>query len=153
MRLPALLLAATILAMIVAFAPSPAAAAEPYCPNRSHASPAKVPAELNAGFATAFQLDAAAVGDGAFVRCAGPKLLGCYVGANLNCFKADRRRMLPGATAFCRDNPGSKGIPAAATGHDTIYDWSCDGRRAVAGKIVLAVDPQGYVADNWKELP
>jgi hypothetical protein len=149
MRLRALLLAATI----VAVAPRPGTAAEPYCPNRAHASPAKVPAELTAAFAMAFQLDAAAVGDGAFVRCAGGKLLGCYVGANLNCFKADRRRILPGATAFCRANPGSKGIPAAATGHDTIYDWSCDGRRAVAGKIVLTVDPQGYVADNWKELP
>ena len=150
MRLPALLLA--VLTMI-AVAPRPAAAADPYCPNRAHASPAKVSADLTAGFAMTFQIEPAAVGDGAFVRCAGPKLLGCYVGANLNCFKADRRRTLPGATAFCRGNPGSKGIPASATGHDTIYDWSCDGRRAVAGKIVLMVDPQGYVADNWKELP
>jgi hypothetical protein len=40
----------------------------------------------------------------------------------------------------------------AATGHATIYDWSCNGRRAVAGKTVSAVDPQGYEADNWKEL-
>jgi hypothetical protein len=149
MRLPALLLAA----IVVAIAPKSAAAAEVYCPNRAHAGPAKVPAELATAFAMAFQIDAAAVGEGTFVRSAGPKTLGCYVGANLNCFKADRRRTLPGATAFCRGNPGSQGIPAAATGHDTIYDWSCDGRRAVAGKIVLAVDPQGYVADNWKELP
>jgi hypothetical protein len=40
----------------------------------------------------------------------------------------------------------------AATGHDTIYDWSCKGRRAVAGKAMLTVDPQGYISENWKEL-
>jgi hypothetical protein len=39
----------------------------------------------------------------------------------------------------------------AATGHDTIYEWSCNGRRAVAGKTVMTVDPQGYIAENWKE--
>jgi hypothetical protein len=40
----------------------------------------------------------------------------------------------------------------AATGHDTIYDWRCVGRRAVATKTVVAVDAQGYDAGNWKEL-
>jgi len=146
--------AACLIATLIAVAAASVqpAAAESYCPNRAHASPGKAPPDLAAAVATAFQIDDATVAATAFVRCAGPKLLACSTGANLNCFKADKRRALPGATAWCRDHPDSPGIPAAATGHDTIYDWSCQGRRAVAGKVVLTVDPQGYVADNWKEI-
>jgi hypothetical protein len=78
--------------------------------------------------------------------------MGCYIGANLDCFKAETRRVLPGATAWCRQNPGSQIIPMSATGHDTIYEWSCHGRRAVVGKAMVTVDPQGYIAENWKEI-
>jgi hypothetical protein len=78
--------------------------------------------------------------------------MACTVGANLDCDKADTRRALPGATAWCRDNPGATGIPMAATGRATIYEWSCKGRRAVAGKVAMPIDPQGYIADNWKEI-
>ncbi len=130
----------------------PAAAEQPYCPNPAHASPAKVPTDLVAAVAEAFQIENAAVRDATFVRCVGRKLLGCYIGANLDCFKADKRRVLSGATAWCRENPGSKGIPMSATGHNTIYEWSCEGRRAVAGKAVMTVDLQGYIAENWKEI-
>ncbi len=108
--------------------------------------------DLVSSIAKAFQIDEPAAASGAFVRCAGAKLMGCYVGANLVCDKADTRRALPGATAWCRDNPGSTGIPMAATGHATIYDWSCKGPHAVAGKAVISVDPQGYIAENWKEI-
>ena len=41
----------------------------------------------------------------------------------------------------------------AATGHDTVYEWSCRGRRAVAGKAVMTVDPHGYIVENWKDIP
>jgi hypothetical protein len=137
----------------IATAPvQPAAAEQPYCPNPAHAIPAKVPTDLVAAVAETFQIDNAAVRDAAFVRCVGRKLMGCYVGANLDCFKADKRRALPGATAWCRENPESKGIPMSATGHDTIYAWSCNGRRAVAGKAVMTVDSRGYIADNWREI-
>jgi hypothetical protein len=130
----------------------PAAAAGPYCPNSGHANPGKVPADLAAAVAKTFQIDNTAVRDAAFLRCVGPKLMGCYIGANLDCDKADTSRSLPGATAWCRDNPGSKNIPMSATGHDTIYEWFCKGRRAVAGKAMLTVDPQGYIGENWKEI-
>jgi hypothetical protein len=130
----------------------PAAAEQPYCPNLAHASPVKVPTGLVAAVAEAFQIHSPAVRDAAFVRCVGRKLMACYIGANLDCSKADKRHALPGATAWCRENPGSKGIPMSVTGHDTIYEWSCKGRRAVAGKAVMTVDPQGYIADNWKEI-
>jgi hypothetical protein len=123
-----------------------------FCRSTAPVSPVKTPATLVAAVASAFQIDNASARDGAFVRCVGQKLLACYVGANLNCSKADTRRMLPGATAWCRDNPGSATIPMSATGHDTIYEWSCKGHRAVAGRIVMTIDAQGYITENWKEL-
>jgi len=139
--------------MIVVIAPGqPVCAGRSFCPDPAHTSPQKVPPELVAAVAETFQIDNAVAGASAVVRCVGPKLMACYGGANLNCDKADRRRSLPGATAWCRKNPGASGIPMAVTGHATIYDWSCKGHHAVAGKIVSAVDPQGYETDNWKEL-
>jgi len=131
----------------------PAQAAGAYCPNPAHGRPAKVPADFVSAVAKAFQTDADAVRDAAFVRCVGARLMACYVGANLNCDKADMRRTLAGATAWCLQHPGATDIPMAATGHDTIYQWSCNGHRAVAGKAVMTVDAQGYVAENWKEVP
>ncbi|HLW92655.1 MAG TPA: hypothetical protein VKS78_15335 [Roseiarcus sp.] len=127
-------------------------ATQSYCPNPAHATPQKTPPDLTSALAKAFQIDEAAIRDASYVRCVGPNLMGCAVGANLDCFKADTRRSLPGATAWCRDNPSSTMIPMAATGHDTVYEWSCKGGRAVAGKAVMTVDPQGYIADNWKEI-
>jgi hypothetical protein len=103
--------------------------------------------------AKTFGIDSTVVANGAFVRCVGARLMACAVGANLVCDKADQRRELPGATEWCRDNPRAASIPMFATGHATIYEWSCKRRRAVAGKVVVTVDPQGYIAQNWKEVP
>ena len=114
---------------------------------------AAVPRKLEPLVAEAFGISADQARESAYVRCAGAKLMACWVGANLDCGKANVHRSLLGANAYCRDNPGSDSIPMAATGHDTIYDWRCDGKRAVAGAANRAVDAQGYIADNWKELP
>jgi hypothetical protein len=140
------------LLILASAAPMRAADAAAYCPNPAHARPAKVPADLVPALAVAFGVDRNAVGAGGVVRCVGGRLVGCLVGANLNCGKADMRRSLPGAGAWCRSHPGAADIPMAATGHDTIYAWSCKGRRAVPGKTIMKVDRQGYVADNWKEI-
>jgi hypothetical protein len=101
--------------------------------------------------AQAFGVPDEAAGNG-FVRCVGPKLLACVIGANLHCGKADARSALPGATAYCRQNPSADFIPMYATGHATIYAWRCAGGRAVPGKIVATVDAKGYIARNWKEV-
>ncbi len=132
-------------------APS-AQAADAFCPNPAHAKPMKVPDDLLPAVAKAFQLDVATARDASYVRCVGPKVMGCYVGANLVCDKADTRRMLPGATEWCHQHPGDKIVPMVATGHATIYDWTCQGSRAVAGKAVMKIDRQGYLAVNWKEI-
>ncbi len=127
-------------------------AAPAYCPSPAHVRPTKVPPGLVEAVAAAFNIDKSVVPNAAFVRCAGPTLMGCYVGANLDCDKANTRRVLPGATAWCRSNPDAANIPMVATGHDTVYEWSCKGRRAVAGKQVMQVDRHGYIADNWKVI-
>jgi hypothetical protein len=111
-----------------------------------------VPKRIEPLVVEAFGISADQARNSAYVRCAGGKLMACWVGANLDCGKANVHRSLLGANAYCRDNPGSDSIPMAATGHETIYDWRCDGKRAVAGKANRAVDAQGYIADNWKEL-
>jgi hypothetical protein len=133
MRRFAIVTAFALAGASIAF-PHPAMA-DSYCPNPAHSTPAKV------------------VANGAFVRCAGAKLMACAVGANLVCDEADQRRELPGATQWCRDNPRSDSVPMFATGHATIYEWSCKRRRAVPGKVVVTVDLQGYIAENWKEVP
>lgn len=87
------------------------------------------------------------------VRCMDGSVWLCSYGANLVCDKADVSRASPGAARFCRQNPGSTAVPMSATGHATIYDWTCVGREArVAGQNVK-VDTRGFIAGNWKPLP
>ena len=131
----------------------PAGAAEPYCQDPSHQQPRKVPANLVARVAKALQIDAAMVRGASFVRCTGTTLMGCSIGANLVCGKADTRRQILEATRWCHDNPETSFVPMVATGHATIYEWSCVDRRAVPGKVVFAVDPGGYIAENWQTIP
>ena len=153
MRLSAIGMGLIVAAVMAGTMPATEAlAAEPYCLNPSHVTPAKVPPDLVDAVAKTFAIDSALVANGAFVRCVGTKLMACSVGANLVCGKADKRRTLPGAAAWCRDNPGSNVVPMSATGHATIYDWSCKGARPVAGKTVVNVDRQGYIAENWKDV-
>lgn len=99
-----------------------------------------------------FGVAPATLRDGSYVRCVKGRLMGCMVGANLNCGQANMVRHLEGADAFCHDNPGADVIPMAATGHDTIYDWNCVGTRAVAGKAVENVDSQGFMSANWRPV-
>jgi hypothetical protein len=134
MRLRTVTAALAFVTLLVGALSAQPAAAASYCPNPAHAKPAKVPPDLVAPVAKAFALEH------------------CMVGANLVCDKADQRRALPGATAWCRENPGANVIPMAATGHATIYEWSCNGRNAVPGKALVSVDPQGYIANNWKDV-
>jgi hypothetical protein len=115
-------------------------------------APVPVPKALEAEVARTFAVPVDAVRNGAFVRCAKDRLLACLVGANLNCGKANPRRSLAGASEYCRANPNADFIPMTATGHETIYAWRCAGKRAVAGRAVRAVDPDGYDAANWKEV-
>jgi hypothetical protein len=133
--------------------PASAASGPAYCGSSAGPRvPAPVPQDLETDVANTFAVPVDAVRRGGFVRCAKEKLLACLTGANLNCGKANLRRSLPGAREFCRANPDADMIPMFATGHDTIYAWRCVGKRAVAGKAVVTVDPDGYDAGNWREV-
>jgi hypothetical protein len=147
-----------VLGMVMLFVAPPsgpafAQSATAYCAGGAgHQSAVATPAALVPIVAKAFEIDADLAQSSTYVRCDGRRLMACAVGANLDCGKADTRRSLPGATAFCRNNPGSSDIPMVATGHATIYDWHCVGRRAVAGKIMTPVDRHGFIAANWKAV-
>jgi hypothetical protein len=124
-----------------------------YCANGRHRIAAAVPEALRANVAKAFAISEETARDGASVRCVDGKLMACWVGANLDCGRANVHRSLLGANAYCREHPGADSIPMVATGHDTIYDWHCEGHRAVAGNANRAVDAEGYIAENWREAP
>ncbi len=87
-----------------------------------------------------------------YYRCADGKVLLCNVGANIPCGKANLSKSLPGATAWCKDNPNSDFIPMVATGHDTIYTWRCTNGAAVAGAPASKVDARGFISDVWETL-
>ena len=140
--------AATAAALLSILGPAHAASAD-YCAR--HQGVAPVPPGLQAEVARTFGIPLEAARN-AMVRCVGAQLLACSIGANLNCGKANLKQSLPGASAWCRKNPNTEFIPMYVTGHNTIYAWRCVNGEAVAGKTLLTVDPQGFVAENWKEI-
>ena len=85
-------------------------------------------------------------------RCYRGRVLLCTIGANLPCGKANVSRRLPGADAWCRENPNADFIPAAATGHDTIFEWRCAGQKAAVAKQTGQVDARGFFKEYWKAL-
>ena len=87
---------------------------------------------------------------GAYIRCAEGALMGCMIGANLNCGKADVSRHSAGADAFCRENTDAQVVPMSSTGHDTVYAWHCVGSHAVAGETVEQIDRLGFMTRNWR---
>jgi hypothetical protein len=149
---PSILFAVLVAFMPIAIEGPARAASADYCPGSSDRRNAHTaPASLQQSVASAFGISIVQAHDGAVVRCVGPQLLACWVGANLNCGKADARRRHPAAVAYCRINPSGTTVPMYVTGHDTIYEWRCVEGRAVATKV-MTVDAQGYVANNWKPL-
>lgn len=86
------------------------------------------------------------------VRCMNGTAWLCSYGANLICEKADLSRNSYGAEKFCRQNPGSIGVPMSATGHATIYEWKCVGREARIIRQSMQVDTRGFIVGNWKPL-
>jgi hypothetical protein len=86
-------------------------------------------------------------------RCMGGKVLACFVGANLPCAKMNAARDNPGADAFCKTNPDDDTVPAFATGHDTVYSYTCrDGKAVVAGQA-WQLDKRGFAKTLWAEVP
>ena len=85
-------------------------------------------------------------------RCFDHRALLCNEGANLSCGKANTRRDLPAASAWCARHPGSSFIPMYVTGHDTIFRWRCAGAQAATGAPLLRVDARGFIASHWRRM-
>jgi hypothetical protein len=85
-------------------------------------------------------------------RCMGGKVWLCNAGANLVCEKANVKRNSLGARNWCRDHVNSKNVPAAATGHDTIYTWACAGAVSRISGQVFHVDRRGFIEENWRRM-
>jgi len=53
-----------------------------------------------------------------------------------------------GMTEFCKTTANGD-IPAAATGRETVYMWSCKDGKPMVGEQVSQVDAQGFAVNNW----
>src|SRR4051812_7498315 len=86
---------------------------------------------------------------GASWRCMDGKVLGCHAGANIPCSgKADTTKTPTAAmTAFCKENAGAPGIPAAVTGRETVYSWRCGGTAAEIAEQVFHADARGFISE------
>jgi len=116
---------------------------------------------LHAGLVSAFERlfpaspappDERAIETGAHIRCMDGRLLACFTGANLPCAKMNRNPDNSGAQAFCRDNPSAGGVPAYATGHDTLYSYRCVSGHPEIDATLFTLDPRGFAAELWTPL-
>jgi hypothetical protein len=91
---------------------------------------------------------------GSFWRCMGGKVYGCFVGANIPCeSKANTDKTATAEmTAFCKEQPNAEVMPAAVTGHETVYEWRCTNGAPEIVRQVLNVDARGYVVEFWYAL-
>jgi hypothetical protein len=87
-------------------------------------------------------------------RCMDKQVYACNFGANLPCdSKANIDKTSTQAMAdFCKANANSDFIPAAITGHDTIYSWHCVKDAPEMLEQISQVDAAGYIANIWYKL-
>jgi hypothetical protein len=89
--------------------------------------------------------------NGSVWRCMDGKLYACYVGANLPCGDKANTDTAPtqAENDYCKANPGADFIPAAVTGHNTIYSWKCQSTQAATDKQVFNADARGFITEIW----
>jgi hypothetical protein len=150
--------------VLAASAPTSAATADPfvYCaavgnadtPGPGYTGP-KVPDAVIKGLQKAAGIaadtPAQMLHSGTFWRCMDGKVYACFVGANLPCDSKANTDRTPTAAIidFCKANLNAGAIPAAVTGHATIYAWRCNQGAPAIDKQVYQVDPRGFIVDNW----
>jgi|HubBroStandDraft_1064217.scaffolds.fasta_scaffold02542_7 hypothetical protein len=111
-----------------------------------------IPAALKPHVAEALGLpaDSAIAPENYYWRCMSGAVYVCAVGANIPCdAKADRSRRNLGAEHYCRENRDATLVPAYATGHASIYSWSCSAGNTVPGKRLAKIDHRGFRVDFW----
>lgn len=151
---PLLTLAALVAALpTLAYAETPASLCHRLgTDDTTHPIPQALVPAVNAAFAT--HMPARTAMDTTLFRCADHRVMVCTIGANLPCGEADTSRTPnPGVAQWCHDNPDVDFVPAAVTGHATIYAWRCQAGAPQIARQALHVDPRGFVAEYWKPLP
>lgn len=111
-----------------------------------------IPAALQPYIASALRLppDSTIASAGYYWRCMGGSVYVCAMGANIPCdAKADLAKRNLGAEQYCRENRDVPVVPAYATGHATIYSWSCTAGKAILGRRAAKVDRRGFRVDFW----
>lgn len=88
-------------------------------------------------------------------RCMDHDVYACTVGANLPCqSQADTDRTPTEAeNKYCAAHHDATIIPMYVTGHNTVYDWHCEGKKPVAGQQLTKVDQRGFLANIWYKIP
>ena len=120
---------------------------------------APMPAALAQGLHKALELPESAptspLEQNSIFRCVDKKVYACTVGANLPCWEKANTSKEPTQEMkdYCAANPTSDFIPAAVTGHATVYEWNCVEGKPAAGKQFWQVDSRGFIADIWYEIP
>ena len=156
-RVALLTAVATMMPVALWFTPAHAEPPAAYCQrvgtdDTTRPIPKDLVPAVNAAFGTRMPTRVAM--DTTVFRCTEHRVMVCTVGANLPCSKADTSRAPnPGVVQWCRDNPNASFVPAAATGHNTIYAWHCRAGTPQIARQTLHVDPRGFVAEFWKPLP
>lgn len=115
----------------------------------------KLPASVVAGLRKASNSPTEVPLDrGTFWRCMDGKVYACFVGANLPCDSKANVDKTPSAEEndYCKANPTSDFIPAAVSGHDTVYEWGCKDGAPQIVKQVFQVDARGYIGVFWYAL-
>jgi uncharacterized protein len=118
----------------------------------------KLPSAIVDGLQAALNLPgtpAPPTAQNSFWRCMDGQVYACTVGANLPCLdKANSSRQpSPEMQQFCAAQPDAGVIPAAVTGHNTVYAWRCSGTTPQIIRQVAQVDAQGYIANIWYRIP
>lgn len=87
-------------------------------------------------------------------RCMEGAVWVCHFGANIPCLDKANTDQTPTAemNKFCADDPAADNIPAAVTGHATVYAWKCSAGKPEIVRQVLNTDTQGYPVEFWYEL-
>ncbi len=119
-----------------------------------------LPPEVKEGFLNAIDASPEARADENFNantrwRCMDGQVYACNFGANLPCESPADTITTPnqGMLEYCSQNPAAEFIPYAYTGHATIYNWSCQSGKPVAGEQILHVDKRGFVQEIWYPIP
>lgn len=149
-----LLLTATLVATLALTLAPRVARAQVCRAGETDAATRPIPASVAPAIIATFRanMTSAQVIRNGVMRCVDGHLMACLTGANLNCGKADTSKVNRGATEWCRSHPDADFVPAFASGHQTIYDWRCDGGQPVIARQVGHVDKGGYVIEHWKRV-